>query len=113
VSGAEVKLFEAGARLDDELAMTTLLAPVKDAAEIRDALKPGHSFFAQRFDSETGTARYLVSDGRKVRMYSLTGISALEAAAVGICCEGIQEWNLKAFGAAVERVFGDEGQRVQ
>jgi hypothetical protein len=110
----EIKVYQAGARLDDEQSMSTLLAPLKNAAELLSIVNEGRTpFYNQNYDRETRTARYAVCDGTTMLIYTLTNVSLAEAAAVGACCQGIREWSYEAFSAAVDLAFGEQFQRVQ
>jgi hypothetical protein len=106
------KIFDAMARLDDATALNALLAPMRDGATLRKKLRPGfrgHKYF---YDRHTHTARYLLTNGDVVACYSVTDVSLGEAKAIAARCEGIDEWSMTAFQAAVERALGVEFERV-
>jgi hypothetical protein len=110
----EIKVYQAGACIDDAQSMSTLLAPLKNAAELLTLVREGRApFYNQNYDRETRTARYAVCDGTMMLVYTLTNVSLAEAAAVGARCQGIREWSYDAFSAAVDLAFGEEFQRVQ
>ena len=106
------KICDAVARLDDPTALNALLAPLRGGATLRKRLRPGfrgHKYF---YDRETRIARYLLTNGDVVVCYSVTEVSLGEAKAIGARCEGIDEWCMTAFQAAVERALGVEFERV-
>jgi hypothetical protein len=106
------KICDAMARLDDPTALNALLAPIRDGATLKKKLRPGfrgHKYF---YDRQTQTARYLLTNGDIVACYSVTEVSLGEAKAIAVRCEGIDQWCMTAFQAAVERALGVEFERV-
>ena len=106
------KIFDAIARLDDAAALNALLTPIRDGVRLRKKLRPGfrgHKYF---YDRHTHTARCLLTNGAVVSCFSITEVSLEEAKAIAARCEGISEWSMTAFQAAVERALGTEFERV-
>jgi hypothetical protein len=106
------KIFDAVARLDDATALNALLAPIRDGATLKKKLRPGfrgHKYF---YDGHTHTARYLLTNGDVVACYSVTDVSLEEAKAIAARCEGINEWCMTAFRAAVHDALGSEFESV-
>ena len=86
--------------------MNAPLEPINEADELRVDLNCGESGSAEIYDAETQIFRYFVSDGKSVACYSVTDITLLQAATIAAACEGISEWNIKSFAAAVEAALG-------
>jgi len=106
------KIIDAVARLDDVNALNALLAPMRDGATLKRKLRPGfrgHKYF---YDRHAHTAHYLLTNGDIVSCYSVTEVSLGEAKAIAARCEGISEWCMTAFRAAVERALGTEFELV-
>ena len=106
------KIFDATARLNDVTALNALLAPMRDGAALRKRLRPGRRGHKYFYDQHTHTAHYLLTNGDVVACYSVTEVSLGEAKAIAARCEGISEWCMTAFRAAVERALGTEFERV-
>ena len=106
------KIFDATARLNDVTALNALLAPMRDGATLKKMLRPGYRGHKYFYDQHSRTARYLLTNGDVVACYSVTEVSLGEAKAIAARCEGISEWCITAFQAAVERALGTEFERV-
>jgi hypothetical protein len=102
------KISDARARLDDRTALNALLAPMRDAETLKRRLRPGYRGHKYFYDEHTHTARYLLTNGDVVACYSVAEVSLGEAKAIAARCEGISEWCMTAFRAAVERALGAE-----
>jgi hypothetical protein len=100
------KIFDVIARLDDDAALNSLLAPMRDGATLRKRLRTGfrgHQYF---YDRSTRTAHYLLTNGDVASCYSVTEVSLGEAKAIAARCECMCEWSATTFQAAVERALG-------
>jgi hypothetical protein len=106
------KIFDASARLDDAGALNALLAPMRDGAMLKKKLRPGYRGHKYFYEQHTRTARYLLTNGDVVACYSVTEVSLGEAKAIAARCEGITEWCMTEFRAAVERALGVRCERV-
>ena len=106
------RIIDAMARLDDVTALNALLAPIRDGATLKRKLRPGYRGHKYFYDRHTHTARFLLTNGDIVSCYSVTEVSLGEAKAIAARCEGISEWCMTAFRAAVERALGVEFERV-
>jgi hypothetical protein len=106
------KIIDSVARLDDVTALNALLAPMRDGATLKSRLRPGYRGHKYFYDRHSRTARYLLTNGAVVSCYSVTEVSLGEAKAIAARCEGISEWCMTAFRAAVERALGVEFERV-
>ena len=100
------KIIDAMARLDDVNALNALLAPMRDGATLKRKLRPGYRGHKYCYDRHSHTAHYLLTNGDVVSCYSVTEVSLGEAKAIAARCEGISEWCMTAFRAAVERALG-------
>ena len=106
------KIFDASARLDDVTALNALLAPMRNGEMLKKKLRPGYRGHKYFYDQHTHTARYLLTNGDVVACYCVAEVSLGEAKAIAARCEGISEWCMTAFQAAVERALGAECERV-
>jgi hypothetical protein len=106
------KIFDATARLDDVNALNTLLAPMRDGANLKKKLRPGYRGHKYFYDQQSHTARYLLTNGDVVACYSVTEVSLGEAKAIAARCEGIHEWCMTAFRTAVEQALGAKFESV-
>src|ERR1700731_1888480 len=67
------RILSARARLHDAEQMKALLAPIKHGDELGADLSDGEQGSVELYDRETKTFRYIVSDGRSVACYTVTG----------------------------------------
>jgi hypothetical protein len=112
VQAMTTKIIDAVARLDDVNALNALLAPMRDGATLKRKLRPGYRGHKYFYDRHSRTAHYLLTTGDVVACYSVTDVSLGEAKAIAARCEGITEWCMTAFRAAVERALGAEFERL-
>ena len=99
------KILSVTARLDDAAAINALLAPLRDSRSIKRRLRPGFCGHKYSYYRHTRTAHYLLTDGEVVACYSVTDVSLDQAANIAAACEGIIDWSLATFQAAVERAL--------
>lgn len=104
------RILSALARLNDTVAMSELLAPMRDQAALKRKLRPGFCGHQYTYDLNTRIARYLLTNGEIVACYSVTEVSLEEAKTIAIACEELGEWSMRTFQAAVVRALGTEGR---
>jgi hypothetical protein len=100
------KILTARARLHNAEQMKALLAPIKHGDELATDLSDGEQGSVEIFDRETKTFRYIVSDGRIVVCYTVTGLTLVQAATIAAVCDGISVFNFQSFARAVEVALG-------
>jgi hypothetical protein len=100
------RILSARARLHDAEQMKALLAPIKHGDELGADLSDEEQGSVELYDRETKTFRYIVSDGRSVACYTVTGLTLVQAATIAAACDGISVFNFQSFAAAVEVAIG-------
>jgi hypothetical protein len=121
--GIRSRIYAAAARLSDKKSLETLLEPLKDLdieymEDLRDQLNElragkKNSVRQPIYDTELQTGRYIVSDGRIVLCYSVTGIDFEEFQKIIAAADKIRTWNGEAFDAAVAGALAVEIVSVQ
>ena len=103
----DIKLFVAYARLNDAVALDTMIGPIHNGEQLRAILKPGWTGRTQGYHQETQAARYIVCDGEIAMCCTLNGVSLEQAAEVAAECDDIKEWSASAFMDVASRVLGN------
>ena len=106
-------ILTAYARFDDPPAVNKLLESIRNADEIRETLKSGRPLRARNWDRETRTARFIVSDGVTVGCYTVTEITAKQAARIGSECDSVVTLGSDKFCSIVQRALGISTFTVQ
>jgi len=104
------RILSALARLNDTVAMSELLAPMRDQAALKRKLRPGFCGHQYTYDLNTRTARYLLTNGEIVACYSVTEVSLEEAKMIALACENLGEWSMTTFQSAVVRALAAKGR---
>ena len=103
---SETKIYSAYALLNDQAAMTALLAPIKDSDELLSMLRRAKSpCLTQGYDPETRIARYVAFDGKLVACYSVTDISLQQAAEIRALCDEVAVFNDTTIAIAAASVL--------
>lgn len=100
------KILSAVARLGDAAAINALLAPMRDSRSLKKRLRPGFCGHKYSYYRYARTAHYLLTNGEIVACYTVTDVSLDQAATIAAECDGIVNWSLTTFQAAVERALG-------
>jgi hypothetical protein len=95
------RILSALARLNDAVAMSELLAPMRDKAALKRKLRPGLCGHQYIYDLNTRIARCVLTNGEIVACYSVTEVSLEEAKTIAIACESLDEWSMTTFQSAV------------
>lgn len=85
--------------------MAAFLAPIPNAQELAKVLESSGPITTRAFEDEAFTARFVASDGRVVRCYTVADITIDQAELIAIECERIDEWGDQVFSDAVQRAF--------
>jgi hypothetical protein len=96
------------ARLDDKVAMRSLLRPIKDAQHVGTVLRMVRtSVLCPLYDEERRVARYIVLDinNHVVGCHCITGISPRQAKKITAGCVRVPHWSPAVFDAVVDRVL--------
>jgi len=106
-----LRILIANARLDDVAAMDTLFEQVPDGPLLRQAFETGESGRTYRYFAKLRNAIYLVSVGQILLCFTVTELTADQAAAIAVQCEPTSSWSAAAFERAVERALGGKSVR--
>jgi hypothetical protein len=96
----------AAASFKDAAAITELLSSHELLEHVRDDVKPGHSARIWYYHRPKREARYLVSDGETVAIYSVTDVSVDEALIIFKQVDKVTEFTRSALGDIIARVIG-------
>ena len=110
---ADSCILTAYARFDDPPAVDKLLESISNADELRETLQSGRPMRARNWDRETRTARFIVSDGVTVGCYTVTEITAKQAARIASEVESIPTLASDKFCSIVQRALGISTFTVQ
>jgi len=106
---ANLKIYAAGAPLDDEEAIMYLCALLPSPNYLCAVVEPPDP--AQ--DPEQESVRFVRCLGRDLWVFWVPDVSSDQAAAITAACEPIRRWSVEAFTAAVGRALGARVTRVQ
>jgi GH24 family phage-related lysozyme (muramidase) len=101
------RIHTASARLDDDSAMAIFLAPIPNSEQLAAVLANNEPVSTRAYDDETGTARFVESDGHVAKCFTVTDITIDQAEMIETECEATSAWDDKAFEDAVARALGD------
>jgi hypothetical protein len=100
------------ARLGDAAALSELLAPLRDGAALKRKLRVGFRGHKYTYDAQTRVARCLLCNGEIVACYCVTEVTLEEAQLIALACEGLREWSMRTFQAAVARALEAPAHRT-
>ena len=113
---SEHRVSVAVARLDDKVAMRSLLRPIKNAQNVRRVLRMVRtSILCPLYDEERRVARYIVLDinNHVVGCHCVTDISPRQAKKITAGCVRVSHWSPAVFVAVVDRVLGGTTLHIQ
>jgi hypothetical protein len=100
------KISSATARLDDAAAMADFLAAIPNGDDLRKVLHDGKAVSSRAYDDESWTARFVASDGRVVKCFTVSAITIDQAEMIAAACLDTFAWDESTFGAAVAEALG-------
>ncbi len=100
------RISVASAKLDDAVEMAAFLLPIPNGAGLRKILEPRQAVTSRAYDDDTGTARFVVSDGDVVKCFSITDITIDQAEMIAAACFANPVWNEAGFREDVEQALG-------
>jgi hypothetical protein len=86
--------------------MADFLAAVPNGDDLRKVLENGKAVSSRAYDDETWTARFVASDGRVVKCFTVSAITIDQAEMIAAACLDTFAWDESAFGAAVAEALG-------
>lgn len=101
-----LKIFLAKARLDDAVAVQSLLLPIQGYGNLRKMFSEHHSGFSYAYEEESSIGRFVASNGVTVMSFSVTGVTREEAASIAQECERIAVWDMYEIRKAADRALG-------
>ena len=100
------KISFATARLDDAAAMVAFLSAIPNGDQLRKVLQDGKAVSSRAYDDETWTARFVASDGRVVKCFTVSAITIDQAEMIAAACLDTFAWDETAFREAVAEALG-------
>ena len=94
------------ARLDDPKGMAEFLLPIPNRDVLAKVLQKQGPVSSRAYDDETGTARFVVSDGHEVECFVVTDITIDQAEMIAAASMEKTVWSEPAFRAAVQQALG-------
>src|SRR5271169_3448689 len=104
-----LKIFLAKWRLDDSVALKSLLLPIQNDVNLAKMLSERQSGFSYVYEQESRIGRFIASDGSNVMGFKVIGVSRQEAAAIAAECKHIEIWDMYEFRKAADRALGAPG----
>ena len=101
-----LKIFLAKARLDDAVAVQSLLLPIREYGNLRKMFSEHKSGFSYAYEEESSVGRFVASNGVTVMSFSVTGVTREEAASIAQECERIAVWDMYEIRKAADRALG-------
>jgi hypothetical protein len=94
------------ARLDDGAEMASFLSPIPNCDRLAEVLIVGKPVSTRAYDDETGSARFVESDGNIVMCFTVSDITIDQAEMIEAVWEVICTLDEAAFRKTVEQVLG-------
>jgi hypothetical protein len=101
-----LKIFLAKARLDDTVAVKSLLLPIRKYGNLTQMFRERRSGFSYAYEEESRVGRFIASNGVTVTSFSVTGVTRQEAASIAQECERIAVWDMYEIRKAADRALG-------
>jgi hypothetical protein len=105
-----LKIFLAKARLDDAVAVESLLLPIQEYSNLAKMLNERQSGFCYAYEEEARIGRFIASNGITVMSFSIAGVTLEEAASIARECERIAVWDMYEIRKAADRALGVPAQ---
>ena len=102
-----MKLYAAGASLDDEEQIMWLSALLPSPPHLRAVLVHPDLTHGEE------TVRFIRCVGRELWVFWVPDVTEDQAAAITAACEPIRRWSVEEFSKAVGRALGAKVQRLQ
>jgi hypothetical protein len=108
-----LKIFLAKVRLDDTVAVKSLLLPIQEYGNLAKMLSERQSGFSYAYDEESRIGRFIASNGVTVMSFSVTGLTRQEAESIAQECERLAVWDMYEIRKAADRALGTSFDRAQ
>ena len=100
------KISLAAARLDDAAAMAGFLSKIPNSEDLGRVLQNGKAVSSRAYDDETWTARFVASDGREVKCFTVSDITIDQAEMIAAASLDTFAWDEGGFREAVAGALG-------
>jgi hypothetical protein len=108
-----LKIFLAKVRLDDTVAVKSLLLPIQEYGNLAKMLSERQSGFSYAYEEESCVGRFIASNGVTVMSFSVTGVTRQEAESIAQECERLAVWDMYEIRKAADRALGISFDRAQ
>jgi len=108
-----LKILLAKARLDDTVAVNSLLLPIQEYGNLTKMFSERRSGFSYAYEEESRVGRFVASNGVTVMSFSVTGVTRQEAASIAQECERIAVWDMYEIRKATDRALGASFDQAQ
>jgi hypothetical protein len=108
-----LKIFLAKVRLDDAVAVKSLLSPIQEYGNLAKMLSERQSGFSYAYEEESRVGRFIASNGVTVMSFSVTGLTRQEAESIAQECERLAVWDMYEIRKAADRALGTSFDRAQ
>jgi len=101
-----LKIVLAKARLDDTVAVKSLLLPIQEYGNLTKMFMERRSGFSYAYEEESRVGRFIASNGVTAMSFSVTSVTREEAASIAQECERIAVWDIYEIRKATDRALG-------
>ncbi len=100
------KISLATARLDDAAALAGFLSTIPNGEDLGKVLEDKKAVSSRAYDDETWTARFVASDGRVVKCFTVSPITIDQAEMIAAASLDTFAWDESSFREAVAGALG-------
>jgi hypothetical protein len=108
-----LKILLVKVRLDDTVAVKSLLFSIQDNHNLARMLSERRSGFSYAYEEKSRIGRFIASNGVTVMSFSITGLTRQQTASIAEECEQIAVWDMLEIRKATDRVLGASFERAQ
>ncbi len=87
--------------LDDADAMARFLTDIPNRDDLARVLRQRKPVASRAYDDESGTARFVASDGRVVKCFAVSDVTIDQAEMIAAACMSLSAWNEAEFRQAL------------
>jgi len=108
-----LKIFLAKVRLDDTVAVKSLLLPIQAYGNLTKMLSERRSGLSYAYEEESRVGRFIASNGVTAMSFSVTSVTRREAESIAQECERIAVWDMYEIRKAADRALGASLERAR
>jgi hypothetical protein len=94
------------AQLDDPQAMVEFLSTIPNADRLAKLLEDSSGVSSRAYEDETWTARFVASDGHRVKCFAVSGITIDQAEMIAVLAADLLASNEAEFRDLVDQALG-------